>query len=166
MRTRYLAPTVEEILALVRKEDDDSITDEEGRRLGKLQVAREAELLDAVPKLTCCDAARGFDAVRFSVEGLDDQVPERGRWRVREHDGRDGLRRRRRSEEPPDVRFCPFCAAPVPRTRRMERPPLDLCVVTDGGYYCDTCFERLNGCLCLPPEAAFEVVATPDATPT
>jgi hypothetical protein len=48
--------------------------------------------------------------------------------------------------------FCPFCAAPVPE---IEKRVTDrkIMVVKDGGYYCATCDERCNCCLCLP--AAF-----------
>lgn len=49
---------------------------------------------------------------------------------------------------------CPHCAKAVPDV--VERPVVEpVCAVTDGGYRCATCGERLDVCDCLPPEARF-----------
>jgi hypothetical protein len=59
--------------------------------------------------------------------------------------------------------FCPFCAKPVPKIEKRQTDR-KICVVTDGGYYCKTCEERLNCCRCLngsfhwQPEGSTRVV--------
>lgn len=162
-KNTYVAPIVEEIWKLQAKDRNDRISQADARRLGKLQDQRDGEIVDAIPKLTCCDEAKGYHAVRFSVDIYDsDEPPKEGRWYLPES---ESLARHRQSRDPdwhkkkpPEPKFCPFCGTAVPKMRLKADPPKDLCRVTDGGYYCDTCGERLNGCLCLPAEAAFEPV--------
>ena len=49
--------------------------------------------------------------------------------------------------------FCPFCATKIPEIVPAQPDPnKKYCQVTDGGYYCNTCKERLNACTCYPPE--------------
>jgi len=55
------------------------------------------------------------------------------------------------------VKFCPHCGAKMPSIRRREEPMSPICEVVDGGYYCNTCDERLHGCKCWPCEAHWEV---------
>jgi len=49
-----------------------------------------------------------------------------------------------------EAKVCSFCAAPVPE---IEKVVVDgpVARVSDGGYYCDTCGERLMCCDCHPP---------------
>jgi len=54
-----------------------------------------------------------------------------------------------------EVKFCPHCATPVPEIRKRSTTE-KICNVTDGGYYCDTCQERLGACTCHRPEYAWE----------
>ena len=56
----------------------------------------------------------------------------------------------------PRASFCPYCGEALPKMRRRAVLPGKVCVITDGGYYCDTCGKRLNACKCLPPAAAWE----------
>lgn len=52
-----------------------------------------------------------------------------------------------------DVKTCPFCGKGLPPIVRVTVPKnRKICVVTDGGYYCDTCSERLIGCNCWSAE--------------
>lgn len=53
-----------------------------------------------------------------------------------------------------DVAHCPFCARQLPPIVRVDVDK-KVCMVTDGGYYCDTCKERLRACTCLPPAVAW-----------
>lgn len=52
------------------------------------------------------------------------------------------------------AKYCPFCGKDLPEIVKVE-PPGPVCKCTDGGYYCDTCGERLMGCLCLKPDKAW-----------
>jgi hypothetical protein len=56
------------------------------------------------------------------------------------------------------AKYCPFCAAPVPPIVPRQTAE-KICSVTDGGYYCDTCKERLIGCTCMAPEYAWRPAA-------
>ncbi len=57
------------------------------------------------------------------------------------------------------VSFCPFCGARVPGVRRRAELPPRVMVIVDGGYYCDTCGERLDACDCPSPETMWEATA-------
>lgn len=52
---------------------------------------------------------------------------------------------------------CPFCGQKVPDVRLRANPPKRVCTIVDGGYYCNTCGERLDGCRCAPPEYNWKV---------
>jgi hypothetical protein len=56
-----------------------------------------------------------------------------------------------------DCTYCPGCGKKLPEIQRKKDPPSPLCKVTDGGYYCATCNERLHNCQCYLPEMAWEV---------
>lgn len=58
----------------------------------------------------------------------------------------------------PIVRFCPYCGQKLPKMVLKKAPPQNshLCTVTDGGYYCDTCNERLDACICDPVSILLE----------
>jgi hypothetical protein len=57
---------------------------------------------------------------------------------------------------PREAKFCPFCGKPVPPVRKKKKKFKRVARVTDGGYYCDTCRERLDGCRCVPPHFLWE----------
>lgn len=46
---------------------------------------------------------------------------------------------------------CPFCGKKLPEIDLVKRRG-KVSVIIDGGYYCDTCKERLCNCKCLPME--------------
>lgn len=161
----YLSPIVEEIQKLEFKEDDNAFTGKDARRLDSLRTKRRQEQRDALPKLTCCDAGRNSCSLMYSIDIYDSKASNKiteGRWRLSEYESLTRDVRRNDPEwhkiQPPQPKFCPFCAAVIPKMRLMKEPPKDIAVVTDGGYYCDTCQERLSSCMCLPPEAAFEPI--------
>jgi len=52
--------------------------------------------------------------------------------------------------------FCPFCGKKLPEIVKRKDPPEKVITVTDGGYYCATCKERLNACQCERIEALWE----------
>lgn len=63
------------------------------------------------------------------------------------------------------VTFCPHCGKPMPEIRKRVEVLEPIAQITDGGYHCDTCSERLHACKCWPCEAHWEVVppSRPDA---
>lgn len=96
----------------------------------------------------CCQTMIDTAAVvLLTPEGVEigklDGTPK---WGVRTGDPREGYYDTFGFKE---AKFCPFCGQPVPE---IERRTTDrkVMVVTDGGYYCDTCGERCNCCSCLP----------------
>lgn len=107
---------------------------------------------------SCCEQAKsGAIILEFRSEdiyeaGLEGQEGKRPRWVVRcwndEYHCRDVK----------DAQFCPFCGKKLPEIELSPNPPAPICKVTDGGYYCDTCHERLNCCQCLPPQFAWTPV--------
>lgn len=56
-----------------------------------------------------------------------------------------------------EVKFCPFCGKKLPDIEPSGSTE-KICKITDGGYYCDTCGERLRVCECLPITANWKPV--------
>jgi hypothetical protein len=53
--------------------------------------------------------------------------------------------------------YCPNCGKKLPDVVKKQNPPENITNVTDGGYYCATCKERLNACTCALPHMAWEI---------
>lgn len=126
-----------------------------------LMSQRRLEQKDAIPHLTCCEAIQEYPVITFIVPiGKDDTSKAPGRWVVRVDERfwneYTGGHFREYVEGMPEPEYCPFCSSEIPKMTRKNPPPPDICRVTDGGFYCDTCHERLDGCICDPPSAAFE----------
>ena len=51
-----------------------------------------------------------------------------------------------------EINFCPFCAKKLPKLILNEQIKEPVCSCSDGGYYCNTCDQRLIACTCLPRE--------------
>lgn len=64
----------------------------------------------------------------------------------------------------PLLKACPYCAAALPAIVPVDPPPSPMCSVTDGGYYCDTCKERLDACVCYPEFMAWQAAPSPPET--
>lgn len=97
-------------------------------------------------RVTPCCCERGAKAVYlgFAYDDEDCKTPE---WHVT-HFKTDSIDR---EDDPyPPASYCPYCGKSLPTLvkRTPELPRIR--VVTDGGYYCDTCHDRLNNCLCVP----------------
>ena len=56
------------------------------------------------------------------------------------------------------IAFCPFCAKPLPDIKLVDQLPEPVMTITDGGYRCGTCGERLHACQCAQPEEMWELV--------
>lgn len=94
----------------------------------------------------CCEKAKNTAAVFLSIDIYSDE--QKPKWVTRTH------YTKYQSTSIREAYFCPFCSTAVPEiVPSGETKPI--CSVTDGGYYCDTCKERLNCCTCLPPELAW-----------
>lgn len=55
-----------------------------------------------------------------------------------------------------EVKFCPFCGKNLPKIIKKRKLPKKLVKITDGGYYCDTCGERLDQCACAGTVQAYK----------
>ena len=58
---------------------------------------------------------------------------------------------------PYKINVCPVCSALMPKIRLKAVLPNKIMMIVDGGYYCDTCEERLDSCECKRPEEMWEV---------
>jgi hypothetical protein len=141
-----------------RHEDGEALSEQERWELSDLFDEYQRFQKNAIPRLECCEEARVHPAIVFTVRVDPDSITGKAWWRTSYHTdlAPDG-----HYDTDPEGRFCPFCGKPVPKMRRKNPPPAPLCVITDGGYYCDTC-GRSRDCLCLPPAAAFEPVPEPE----
>lgn len=108
----------------------------------------------------CCKPVQNFVAIYLKFpwgsEDGDDSSPE---WELRlEHleaaPGYGGDYTRRGPAKP---LFCPYCGTKLPEIEINPKPPKPLAVITDGGYYCATCEERLMSCECFAPEFAWRI---------
>ena len=94
----------------------------------------------------CCDKAKYSCAVYVSVDIYSDEGSNsKPYWYVRTY----SPAHRGVSQEV--ATHCPFCGSRLPKIVLSNRKD-KVCVVTDGGDYCDTCNQRLRSCTCLPPE--------------
>lgn len=138
------------MVALQRKEE---------RELDVLWDQRRQEQIDAIPRPNCCAAIQKYPVIKFRVDKGSDSSLMGGRWIIEVSPSfldfcRGGLVEY--LEGMPDPEYCPFCSSKLPKMVRKNPPPPNICRVTDGGYYCDICHERLDSCICDPPSAAFE----------
>lgn len=140
------------------------LTGPEDVEYGDLLVARHAEITEMTPVPTCCEDAKKHPSVHFeaSLSEDDDSRIVQGRWwvavdRVDSMLGR-ALAAKNRScyvdVYPPEPKFCPYCGTALPRMRCKNPVPKNVC--RSDGYYCETCQERDDDCLCDPLASAFE----------
>ncbi len=55
------------------------------------------------------------------------------------------------------VKYCPFCGRATPAFKINPQPPPKVRSCADGNY-CDTCNDRVDGCMCSAPISAFDAV--------
>jgi hypothetical protein len=147
-----------------------NLSTEEEQELEHLVDERIWESIRKTIRPTCCEAAQKYPVITFEVDsGLDTKfyVPDNydsntanGDWRV--HSSSELLKwfsdgTVRYCLDRPPARFCPYCGEPLPKMVRSKIPPPPPVrrVIGDSGY-CATCKERLQSCICDPPEVAFE----------
>lgn len=108
----------------------------------------------------CCEAAKTRVAVYLHWKiGEDDSFVPAPNWILR----MAPMPLEYRNSPVPEFRpkFCPFCGTSLPEVERNPKPRGKICTITDGGYYCDTCKERLMVCDCFSPEFAWRVKNSP-----
>ena len=126
-------------------------------------MSSEKTRLRSIPTPKCCDAQKKHPTIRALCADDDDgnfseNTPVK--WYIRPliidsyylYNGNPFDH-----TEITEPKFCPFCGKALPELIKKNKPPKNVCVVTDGGYYCDTCKERLDNCKCYPPEARWRV---------
>lgn len=106
----------------------------------------------------CCDAVKEHNTVFLCCdsgdiyghkEGAEEPKPK---WMCRSWNNEF------RCNDHTEVKFCPHCAKSVPEIEPSNITDRKICSVTDGGYYCDSCSERLHACTCLPHEYRWKIV--------
>lgn len=138
-------------------------TDGDGHEaeLDRLLSARQRERHAMIPRPMCCKAARLYPTILFEVDCYDgDTQANEGHWTTAKISDFDRFDPEyfTREDAFPRPKFCPYCGTALPAMRRKAVVSPSVCRVTDGGYYCDTCKERLHICLCDPCQSAFEAV--------
>lgn len=141
---------------------DEEFEKGEWNELDRLRDILNSDNMEAIQRPRCCEAVVKYPPIHFYVDCYDDSNLSDGKWYTATN-GKLTDHERSKSKDVivyiknrPEPKFCPYCATPLPKMVRKNPAPEGICTVSDGGYYCDTCSERLNGCRCLPMSAAFE----------
>ena len=115
------------------------------------------EWFNGSPAPTCCEEAQKYPTalVVLDIYEGDTRVTS-AKW------GAPRFEHLNFRGRPPEPKFCGWCGTKLPKLRRLDPLPKLLCVVTDGGYYCDTCSERLIACKCPHPAMGWELVSEED----
>lgn len=118
-------------------------------------ITLKERLEEPVPQ--CCNYARIFISLQYEeylVSDKDYFLKNTPFWRVRGCTAPEGVYPSPRDGQ---VNFCPVCKIGLPNIRRKAELPEKVRAVSDGGYYCDTCKERLHSCTCAQPESMWEL---------
>jgi len=145
-----------ELLKKIRRlEKKSNLTDDESCELEHLSDRRQQEINALFPRPTCCEEMRAVPAVQLTVDFEDVTKPMTAKWyiaipEVWQHADHKWWQKKG------TPKFCPFCATPLPVMVLKNPIPANIQTITDGGYYCSTCRERLQCCVCDPISSAFE----------
>lgn len=107
----------------------------------------------------CCYYAKRFITLRYETyysESKTHFLKTKPFWIVRGSGREDAMFIAEMTEL--RIFFCPNCGAKLPKIKLKDKLPEKVLVITDGGYYCNTCHERLNECQCTPPERMWEII--------
>ena len=108
----------------------------------------------------CCKSVQDFVAVllRFPWDSEEDYAgPPEWTLRLSHLETAPGYSRSHAHSADDKPSFCPYCGTKLPEIEKNPKPPKPLAAITDGGYYCDTCEERLMSCECFAPEFAWRI---------
>jgi len=107
-----------------------------------------------IPVAHCCEANKRFGVVflvfESEVEYGNEVADSKPKWKVVSTTSEG------HSSVFVDVKFCPLCGKELPDVVKTKE--LKIRRIVDGGYYCDTCDERLHGCECDNPALEWEEV--------
>ncbi len=136
------------------------VENERYNKLCKLQWLREAEIREAIPKPTCCQAAHEYPSIYFRGRSNSifdgSEVPASWYVSIDEFWARSKALDELWWKKRPTPKFCSYCGTELPL---MKKDPKVLCrPEIDDGNHCKLCSERLSNCMCLPPQAAYRPV--------
>jgi len=100
----------------------------------------------------CCEEVEKYQAVFLVMPDTwtDGDTTTPPKWCIKCVDPEHGF------ESVIEVRQCPFCGEHMPEIiRPLVKSDRPICACSDGGYYCDTCKQRLMCCSCLRPDKAW-----------
>lgn len=114
--------------------------------------------LSALPRPICCREIQEKPIVFLTGITTYEGEPEEPKWGMTVTMPSDWMEGWSYYKETfVEVTKCPFCHSSMPELAIKENPPEPMMKISDGGYYCDTCQERLNCCECYPAETKYEV---------
>ena len=120
---------------------------------------RRTEMMKLIPIPKCCPEARKYPTVAFTVDfDGGDSHRAKGHWYIRVIRELVLVWNPNFQGEIAVPKYCPYCGKALPKMQRKIPVPATVCRVKDGGYYCATCHQRLQACLCDPLGSAFEPV--------
>lgn len=127
--------------------------------LDQLRSARAVEIAASIPYPTCCAGAKTHAAVRLRARCVDyiTGLETPAQWFVEVDVKRffelGGNNIEQWHAGRPATLYCPYCGTRLPKMVRNEAMQTRPEMCED---YCGLCEERLDNCMCLPPEAAYK----------
>lgn len=151
--------SIARIKKLEEKEQGEGLSDAEWHERDALISARRDVLLQQICRPRCCEAAQKYPIITWQIRTDDGEEVEQGRWYI---NASGELFSRFSGRDPdwwnvPAPTCCPFCGTKLPNmVRKKDVDISSVCRIVDGGYYCDTCHDRLDSCLCDLRESIYE----------
>jgi hypothetical protein len=139
--------------------NNNNRTDIEEEELEILRADRCGQQSKMIVRPTCCEAAQNYPIVSFIAHNPEDGSLAEGSWEANINYKFSSLFDNYRNyENKPSVKFCSYCGKKLPNMvlTKKDVSKKHICKITDGGYYCDTCNQRLDSCFCDPQETLFE----------
>ena len=118
----------------------------------------------------CCEYSKSFIVLQGTYDWInvdEGRVINPPRWNIRggEVDKDTFVRKMSENALGSDfyaIDFCPKCGVRLPEIKLKDVMPEPMREIIDGGYYCNTCKERLHACECYPYEAMWELKENTD----
>lgn len=148
-----------ERLMILRARNEPDLTDEEDLELDQLYQQRRRERALAIPRLLCCESAKRYPAVSFYLSDPEGTGSPKPVWRAhldQTFSSALGEGDPRYYRAIPEANFCPYCGTPTPPVRLRRDLSARTPIANINLSRCGNCGERPRGCVCDPPEAAYE----------